>query len=200
LAIKVSILYLKINKRKKDMSKKLCSIVWDGLKDGPRYKGKDVEELKTMTKEFLSKHGSMKDPEEFGQAMREFAEEKGYEVEDNVYLDTQLHESMTEAVEKKFIEALEAGKVKFSYYKVGKDPITGSRKKRDALGTRKPELMDIDGGKATSKKLKDGEKKHFVPPTVIVYWDLDVKGFRSFRKENFIKYEAVKEEDSGKED
>lgn len=173
------------------MSKKLCSIVWDGLKDGPKYKGKDVEELKAMTKEFLSKHSSMKDPEEFGQAMREFAEEKGYEVEDNVYLDTQLHESMTEAIEKKFLEALKAGKVKFSYKKV-----SGST--REAVGTLKADLMD--GANATDKKVEDGKKKHFVPPTVIVYWDIEAKGFRSFRKENFIKYEAVKDEDSEKED
>lgn len=48
------------------MSKKICSIVWDGLKDGPKYKGKDAKELEKMTEEFLSKHGSMKDPEEFG--------------------------------------------------------------------------------------------------------------------------------------
>ena len=58
---------------------------------------------------------------------------------------------------------------------------------------------DIEEKYKDKLKLKDGEKKHFVPPTVIVYWDLDVKGFRSFRKENFIKYEAVKE-DSEKED
>ena len=172
------------------MSKKVCSIVWDGLKEGPRYKGKDPE-LEKMTKEFLSKHGSMKDAEEFGQAMRDFAEERGYEVEDNVYLDTQLHESMSEAVEKKFLEALKAGKVKFSYKKVD-----GST--REAVGTLKADLMD--GAKATDKKVEDGKKKHFVPPTIIVYWDLEAAGFRSFRKENFIKYEAVKEDKEDKED
>ena len=69
------------------MAKKVCSIVWDGLKEGPKFKGKDPE-LKKMTEEFLSKNSSMKDPEEFGQAMRDFAEDRGYEVEDNVYLDT----------------------------------------------------------------------------------------------------------------
>ena len=172
------------------MSKKVCSIVWDGLKEGPRYKGKDPE-LEKMTKEFLSKHGSMKDAEEFGQAMRDFAEERGYEVEDNVYLDTQLHESMSEAVEKKFLEALKAGKVKFSYKKVD-----GST--REAVGTLKPELMD--GAKATEKKVEDGKKKRFVPPTILIYWDLEAKGFRSFRKENFIKYETVKEDKEEKKD
>lgn len=48
------------------MAKKVCSIVWDGLREGPKYKGKDAEELKKMTTEFLSKHSSMEDPEEFG--------------------------------------------------------------------------------------------------------------------------------------
>lgn len=36
-----------------------------------------------------------------------------------------------------------------------------------------------------------GKKKHFVPPTVFVYWDLDAGGFRSFRKDNFIKFKKV---------
>lgn len=172
------------------MSKKVCSIVWDGLKEGPKYSGKDPE-LKKMTEEFLSKHSSMQDPEKFGEEMRAFAEERGYEVEDNVYLDSRMNESMSEAVEKKFLEALKAGKVKFSYKKVD-----GST--REAVGTLKTELMD--GAKATDKKVEDGKKKHFVPPTILIYWDLEAKGFRSFRKENFIKYEAVKEDKEDKED
>lgn len=124
--------------------------------------------------------------------MRDFAEDRGYEVEDNVYLDSShLNESMTEAVEKEFLKALKAGKVKFEYKKVD-----GSTRK--AEGTLKPELMD--GAKATDKKVEDGKKKRFVPPTVIVYWDLEAAGFRSFRKENFIKYEAVKEDKDEKKD
>lgn len=171
------------------MSRKVCSIVWDGLKEGPKYSGKDPE-LKKMTEEFLSKHGSMQDPEKFGDEMRAFAEDRGYEVEDNVYLDSKMNESMSETVEKKFLEALKAGKVKFSYKKVD-----GST--REAVGTLKADLMD--GAGATDKKIEDGKKKHFVPPTIIVYWDLDAAGFRSFRKDNFIKYEAVKD-DEGKKD
>lgn len=125
--------------------------------------------------------------------MRDFAEERGYEVEDNVYLDTQLHESMSEAVEKKFLEALKAGKVEFSYKKVD-----GST--REAVGTLKPELMKK--AEATDKKIADGKKKHFVPPTILIYWDLEAEGFRSFRKANFIKFKAVKEdkEDKTKEE
>ena len=56
----------------------------------------------------------------------------------------------------------------------------------------------MDGAKATDKKIEGAKKKHFVPPTILVYWDVEAKGFRSFRKENFIKYEAVK--DDGKEE
>ena len=41
----------------------------------------------------------------------------------------------------------------------------------------------MDGAKATDKKVEDGKKKRFVPPTVIVYWDLEAAGFRSFRKD-----------------
>ena len=126
--------------------------------------------------------------------MRDFAEERGYEVEDNVYLDTQLCESMSSAEEKKFLEALKAGKVEFSYKKVD-----GST--REAVGTLKPELMD--GAKATDKKVEAGKKKHFVPPTILIYWDLEADGFRSFRKENFIKFKKIddkKKEDPGKEE
>ena len=86
---------------------------------------------------------------------------------------------------------LPSGEVNFSYKKVD-----GST--REAVGTLKPELMD--GANATDKKIEAGKKKHFVPPTVLVYWDLEAKGFRSFRKENFIKYEAVKEDKDKKED
>lgn len=123
--------------------------------------------------------------------MRDFAEDRGYEVEDNVYLDTQLRESMSEAVEKKFLEALKAGKVEFSYKKVD-----GST--REAVGTLKPELMKK--AEATDKKIADGKKKHFVPPTILIYWDLEAEGFRSFRKANFIKFKAVKEDKEDKED
>ena len=57
---------MKHQRKTEDMAKKVCSIVWDGLKEGPKYKGKDLEELKKMTEVFLNKHSSMKDPEEFG--------------------------------------------------------------------------------------------------------------------------------------
>lgn len=164
----------------KPMSKKACSIVWNGLKDGPAYEGKSPE-LKKMTKEFLASHGQMKDPEEFGQAMRDFAEDKGYEVEDNVYLDGRLNESLSEADEKAFVKALKAGKVKFSYKKVD-----GSTRK--AVGTLKPELIKHG---ATEKKIEDGKKKRFVPPTVLVYWDVEADAFRSFKMENFIEFEEA---------
>lgn len=122
--------------------------------------------------------------------MRDFAEDRGYEVEDNVYLDTQLHESMAEAVEKEFLEALHHGEVEFKFKK--KDGST-----REARGTLKADLMDVEP-KATDKKVEDGKKKRFVPPTVIVYWDLDSKAFRSFRKENFISWEKPKKENKEK--
>jgi hypothetical protein len=164
------------------MSRKICSIVWDGLQDGPRYAGKNPE-LKNMTKEFLSKYKKMDDPIKFGEEMRDFAEEHGFEVEDNVYLDDHLTESMSEEMEKKFKQALKEGKVKFEYKKVD-----GSIRK--ALGTLNPELMPGTG--ATEKKIEDGKKKRFVPPSILIYFDLESEGFRSFRKDNFIKFEEVK--------
>lgn len=172
--------------QEKDKMTKKCSIVWDGLKSGPRFSGRDPE-LKKMTAEFLKSHKSMPDAIKFGEEMRDFAEKRGYEVEDNVYLDEcDLDEAMTEAVEKEFRKAMRAGKVKFSYKKVD-----GST--REALGTLKPELMA--GVNATDKKVEDGKKKRFVPPSIVVYWDLKSGGFRSFRKDNFIDFEAVEEDD-----
>lgn len=162
----------------KTMSKKTCSIVWNGLKDGPAYEGRSPE-LEKMTGEFLASHGSMRDPEKFGQAMRDFAEDRGYEVEDNVYLDGRLNESLSEADEKALVKALKAGEVRFSYKKVD-----GSTRK--AVGTLKPGLI---GHGATEKKIEDGKKKRFVPPTVLVYWDVEADAFRSFKKENFIGFE-----------
>lgn len=64
--LKINIILNDSKERPRDMAKKRCSIVWDGLKAGPRYKGKDKAELDKMTAEFLKKHGSMTDSEEFG--------------------------------------------------------------------------------------------------------------------------------------
>lgn len=50
--------------------------------------------------------------------MRDFAEDRDYEVEDNVYLDARLFESMSEAKEKEFREAMKEGPVEFEYRKV----------------------------------------------------------------------------------
>lgn len=177
------------NKKKTTMIKRsVCSIVWDGLREGPKFSGRDLE-LKKMTEEFLAKHGKEEDPVKFGQEMRNFAEEHGFEVEDNVYLDSRMDEAMTEAEEKEFLKALRAGKVKFSYKKV--DGTT-----REALGTLKPELI---GKGATDKKVEDGKKKRHVPPTIIIYWDLEAAGFRSFRKDNFIKFKAVEDDQKDKD-
>lgn len=116
--------------------------------------------------------------------MRDFAEDRDYEVEDNVYLDARLFESMSETEEKEFREAMKEGPVEFEYRKVD-----GTVRK--AKGTLKEDLMDLPP-QASGKDVEAvGKKKHFVPPTVFVYWDLDAGGFRSFRKDNFIKFKKV---------
>lgn len=159
--------------------KKTCSIVWDGLRSGPKYAGRDPA-LRGMTREFLASRGQMRDPVEFGEEMRDFAEERGYDVEDNVYLDGRVYESAFDDSEADFVEALKAGPVEFSYTK--KD---GSVHR--AVGTLNPELI---GHGATEKKVEDGKKKRFVPPTIQVYFDFGAQGFRSFVKDNFIEYKA----------
>ena len=43
----------------------------------------------------------------------------------------------------------------------------------------------------TIKRLEDGTRKHHVPRSVFVYWDLRADGFRSFKRDNFIGYNRV---------
>lgn len=172
---------------------KVCSIVWCGLRIGPQFvttpdPNKDMKMLVDLTEEFFAEYKPATptiSPDEFGAAMQKFAEDRGYTVEYNSYFDTgkTVNESMSEDVEKEFIEAMKEGPVNFEFKKVD-----GTIRK--AKGTLNPDL--IPG--ATDKKIEDGKKKRFVPPTVIVYWDLESHGFRSFRKENFIKFEKATEE------
>lgn len=140
--------------------------------------------------------------------MKSFAEQNGYKVVSSVYDEWEsqaVNEAMTAAQEEEFLAALRKGEVEFSYKKVD-----GST--RHAVGTLNPELMKISG--FTEKKLEDGKKKRLVPPTIIVYWDLEPPpkdgkerkpGFCSFRKENFISFKVVddgseEEEEDKKED
>ena len=43
----------------------------------------------------------------------------------------------------------------------------------------------------TVKRLEDGSRKHHVPHSVFVYWDLKADGFRSFKRDNFIGFKRV---------
>lgn len=203
------------SEEEKNSSKKKLRIEWGGLKVGPIYclanDGTRVEEIFTeetnkLTEEFRASDKwdealQQADPSKaIDGAMKSFAAEKGFEVVSSIYdeWENQVNESMTAAQEEEFIAALRKGKVKFSYKKV--DGTT-----RKAVGTLNAELMKISG--FTEKKLEDGKKKRLVPPSIIVYWDLEPPpkdgkerkpGFCSFRKENFIEFETVDDEDSGK--
>ena len=63
---------------------------------------------------------------------------------------------------------LEAGEVIFTFKKK-------SGELREALGTLKADLIDYD--------FKGSTKENF---SVIAYWDLEAKGFRSFKLENLV--------------
>jgi len=72
---------------------------------------------------------------------------------------------------------------------------------RKAKGTLNPDLIGVN---LDDKKLDQAKRKHFVPPTVMVYWDLqpppkDGKerkpGFFSFIKDNFVSWTKPENED-----
>jgi len=205
-----------------DKPTKNLRIEWGGLKVGPIYclanggtRAEEIftEETNKLTEEFRASDKwdealQQVDPSKaIDEAMKSFAAEKGFEVVSSIYdeVESQVDESMTKAQEEEFIAALRKGEVEFSYKKVD-----GST--RHAVGTLNPELMKISG--FTEKKLEAGKKKRLVPPTIIVYWDLEPPpkdgkerqpGFCSFRKENFISFKVVddgseEEEEDKKED
>ena len=93
-----------------------------------------------------------------------------------------LDESMDSTQKEEFKKKLRGGEVKFSYKK--KD---GSV--RDARGTMKPELMDLPE-KKSQPEVDTAEKKNVrkLPEDSVFYYDLDKKGFRSFKMENFVEY------------
>lgn len=101
-----------------------------------------------------------------------------------VYEDDELNESMSDSDVAEFKKKLSAGEVKFKYMK--KD---GSE--RTAVGTLDPKLMnlpekktssDIDNAAAKQKKARK------LPADSVFYYDLEAKGFRSFKMSNFIEY------------
>lgn len=100
------------------------------------------------------------------------------------YEDEELNESMSDSDVAEFKKKLSAGEVKFKYMK--KD---GSE--RTAVGTLDPKLMnlpekktssDIDNAAAKQKKARK------LPADSVFYYDLESKGFRSFKMSNFIEY------------
>lgn len=199
---------------------KRCYIDWFGLKTGPFYvaprpeiqsradfdrefskrhrlfdvvdlDSEENEELSKLTKAFRRSLGD----ELFSiYKMKKFAEDHGWKVMWTVYDESPgiIDEALSDGEEKEFIKALKAGEVEFKYHKV-------SGEIRKARGTLNPDLMDIKP-KTTDAAIEGGKKKHFVPPTVFIYWDLDAKAFRSFRKDNFIEFKTVESKDEEKKD
>lgn len=100
------------------------------------------------------------------------------------YEGEEINESMSDEDSKELIAKLKDGEVKFEYAK--KDGST-----RKATGTLKPELMKLEK-KVTAKDVDDASEKQKkarkLPADSIFYYDLDSKGFRSFKMSNFVKY------------
>lgn len=99
------------------------------------------------------------------------------------YEGDELNEAMDSKAKKEFMDLLRAGEVKFKYIK--KDGTL-----RKARGTMNPKLMDLpkkkkqaDVNKAEHKQ----KKKRKLPADSVFYYDLESKGFRSFKMANFIE-------------
>ena len=93
-----------------------------------------------------------------------------------------LDESMDNTEKEEFKKKLREGKVEFKYKK--KD---GTERK--AVGTMDPKLMDLPD-KKTQSDVDGAEKKKVrkLPEDSVFYYDLEAKGFRSFKMDNFIGY------------
>lgn len=95
-----------------------------------------------------------------------------------------IEESMSSDERKEFQDKLRSGKVKFKYKKV-------DGKERTAIGTMDPKLMDLPE-KKSQKEIDKAEsanvKKRKLPADSVFYYDLEKKGFRSFKMDNFIEY------------
>lgn len=96
--------------------------------------------------------------------------------------DEELNESLNKNEKEEFQKKLREGKVEFKYKK--KD---GTERK--AVGTMDPALMDLPE-KKTQSDVDGAEKKKTrkLPEDSVFYYDLEAKGFRSFKMDNFIGY------------
>lgn len=100
------------------------------------------------------------------------------------YEGEELNEAMNADEVEEFKKKLRSGEVKFKYMK--KD---GSE--REALGTLDPNLMDLPKKVTTSEIDKASEKQkktRKLPADSVFYYDLEAKGFRSFKMSNFVEY------------
>lgn len=100
----------------------------------------------------------------------------------NKQINDAMSESMDNSQKEDFKKKLRAGKVNFKYAK--KD---GSE--HMAVGTMDPKLMNLPE-KKTQSDVDGAEKKKTrkLPEDSVFYYDLDAKGFRSFKMDNFIGY------------
>ena len=168
---------------------KECSIVYVGLKTGVKWldgnfnssqRISQSSKLAKLQKEFESKNGTQKEYKgKHAKAAYDLLAKNGYEVAFNDY-DAHVNEAMDSKAADEFVDKLRKSKeVKFKFKKVE----DGSTRK--ARGTLDPETIEKG---LSNQAIDKAKKKRAVPDSIIIYWDLDKKMFRSFRKENFIGY------------
>lgn len=165
---------------------KECSIVFLGLKNGLSFiEGKFSEDsiseasnaaLNALAAQFKSRLQDDFTDQTIDHLARRLLAKAGWKV---VYSDyaSSIDESMSESEAKKFIQKLKEGEVLFKYKKVKDKGI------RKANGTLKPSIL-----KHELSEFNKARRRRHVPSSIIIYFDLAKKMFRSFRKANFIGY------------
>ena len=169
----------------------VCSIVWKDFKNGMKWLDgnfhedpsiQQSEDLKILQDEFEAENDlTTMSLSQLGVAAQQFLEMHGYEVAFNDWLQN-IDEALGKREAKEFIKLLKREKeVKFKYKKASDGTI------RKARGTLNPEVIKQG---LSGEDIDRTRRRRHIPDSIIVYWDLDRKMFRSFRKANFISYSA----------
>ena len=165
---------------------KICSIVWVGFKTGVKWIDGDISKIQGITQsrelqmlqdEFDSTNNDCTewDQKHYSEQAVKFLNDHGYKV---VYNDfsSGLTESMSEKEADAFVAKLrKSDSTKFKYKKINGEI-------RKANGTLKKDLLPKRGN------VDKARKRHHIPDSVIIYWDLDKDMFRCFKKALFISY------------
>lgn len=168
--------------------KKICSIVYSGLKNDLVFlfgkfsdinnKAKHIKELDQLCLEFKNniKNKDLSETVIDILAKNLLQKNNWIVVYSDYNINNDLTESMSKNEVKEFIRRAKRGNVKFKFRK-----LDGTI--RTACGTLKEDII-----KKTFKDVENAKRRRHIPSSIIVYYDVEKDGWRSFRKSLFIKF------------